>query len=1568
MRSRAIGIALIFAVAAFLIIDGKAGPPALHFILKTPEAGIAVEPGTGGSVIRATSEDGSLLPSLSDPGHPELPVRMVNVIIPPGQRVTNVHATARREAVIANGVTPVVATQPDPGPDAPGPRPAQPVSRAGTAGRYPAQLAHYSGSGTWHGCTIASIAVYPLRMDDADLVASTEIELTVELQADPGAQSGVRARRMVNGAAAIDRQLRETVLNPEAMADYPGIVAAPVAGPFNPSSLPTLEGSAVEYVIITTQNLTAPFDSLAEWKTRRGVPTVVRTVEWIQDNYRHGTDLAETIRFFLRDAYANWGTHHVLLAGDTPEIPPRYLYSEYFYGGTYIPADIYFAALDGTFNADGDERFGEQPADAPDLWPELNVARLPVSTLEAASVIVSKIKAYETAADAEYTDKVLFLAEVLFPSPWSPGMPIQSNGGTIAEEIRSFVDDPSRRIARVYETPEYYPGATQESRLIAIDSLQAGYNMVFHIGHGYRFNMHCGDDNVSIPDADALEHPNRIFNLFMLNCTAAAFDFDCLGEHMLRNPSGGAISIIGASNSAFPDPSRYYAQAYANAVYVSGMTHIGEAFMMSRASRTNFAALGDGVDLWTHYIYTILADPEMRLWTGPVGFPDVSAPAMLTAGQNTIAVQVAVAGLPQQGATVCLYKPGEDYAVGSTNPLGEFSVSFASALPGSISVVISGENLARTQRWIEVQPAPGAQLVVDSMIVDDDGIGASSGNGDGRIDAGETVELRPRFRNVGGTASSYAVSWLTTSSTDITLETDSLVVPSIEPDSAWTPPGATWIVSASVAGGDGTRLSFDITTIHAPDAWKDGFAFVLHAPALEVTGLRASDEIPFGNGDGVLSPGESYLLYVKVRNYGSGRTGPMSATLTALDSGAVVAVESAAFPDLGLLEEAENLTAFQLSETSTSVPNPLELSLVDDAGHVTIHALEMRPPLPPVISSFDATLGPDKIKVMWAASPSPDVAGYRVHRSNSPAGPFARVTPDIILHTVFTDAGLAASTRFYYVVSAVDSAGNESPFSGVGSASTNPPQFPGWPNEVPDATANSPAIGDINGDGYPEVIIGNRRLYAWHHTGEEILDGDGLPSSFGVFSSLGDGFIGPPALANIDGAPGMEIVAAAYTSQEIFIFNGAAEVLPGWPRPTIDLVRANVALGDVDGDGNLEVVAVDQNAYLYVWHTDGTELMDGDANPATDGVFKRLPPTNQWQYQPPALADLDNDGREEIIIATQDKMLYVFNDDGSDLTGWPRALPNYAGGGVVVGDIDGNGDLEIVLTVRSSGETYALNHDNTVLWVRWLPHNLFFNPPPVLADLTGDGKLEVIIPSSNGRMYAIQYNGSDAPGWPVTYSTKTYSESSPIVADITGDGQPDVLLGNEEKLINAWSATGQQLDGFPLVLKDAMRGSPAVVDIDINGDAEIVAVGYDRTVYIWNLDTPYDATHAPWPMARANVYRNGMYGSPVATGVSSGDTPVGEVRLAQNYPNPFNPTTTITFELPSGRGHHVVLSVYDVTGARVRTLVDSSMQGGRHVITWDGRNHAGSPVGTGVYFYRLIADGHAETRKMVLLK
>ena len=95
--------------------------------------------------------------------------------------------------------------------------------------------------------------------------------------------------------------------------------------------------------------------------------------------------------------------------------------------------------------------------------------------------------------------------------------------------------------------------------------------------------------------------------------------------------------------------------------------------------------------------------------------------------------------------------------------------------------------------------------------------------------------------------------------------------------------------------------------------------------------------------------------------------------------------------------------------------------------------------------------------------------------------------------------------------------------------------------------------------------------------------------------------------------------------------------------------------------------------------------------------------------------------------------------------------------------------------------------------------------------------------------------------------------------------------------------------------------------------------------------------------------------------------------LGQNYPNPFNPFTTVPFragskELVARSPIHTTLTIYNILGQKVRTLVDEDKLPGNYNVIWDGRDQMGNQVSSGIYFYQLKAGNYKETKKMSLLK
>jgi hypothetical protein len=180
--------------------------------------------------------------------------------------------------------------------------------------------------------------------------------------------------------------------------------------------------------------------------------------------------------------------------------------------------------------------------------------------------------------------------------------------------------------------------------------------------------------------------------------------------------------------------------------------------------------------------------------------------------------------------------------------------------------------------------------------------------------------------------------------------------------------------------------------------------------------------------------------------------------------------------------------------------------------------------------------------------------------------------------------------------------------------------------------------------------------------------------------------------------------------------------------------------------------------------------------------------------------------------------------------------------------------------------------------------------------------------------------------------TATVSSSVPGVGALvtnTQSGSPvTVSIGAGESQSAASAAAG----GVEL---DPVVPGTTLVSADIPGFIATAAASHAVTV----------VSHVP---------PTGVAGAPIA------------LSLEQNVPNPFNPATRIRFSLPEAA--RVNVTVFDVQGRRVVTLVDAMVGGGTKEVVWNGRDAHGQPVGSGVYFCRLTTGDRTLTRKMVLLK
>jgi hypothetical protein len=1515
-------------------------------------------------------------------GLPDLPWTTRRIAVPEGQRVARIELTSIETSPLRSGARLHGAIVPKPG--------------LGTIDRAAPDLELYArgvflpeapvelgAQGFERGRGFATLRIAPARWNPVtgQLEAVQRVKLRLVLEDTD--ERPLQREREVDWSRPV--RPRDAAAASRSAAGVPRVV-----GPYAPTQVPSLLGSPVQYLIITDETMQPEYQRFADWKTQTGVPAVVRTMSFIRAQYPFGADDAERVRMFIRDAYQRWGTDWVLLGGDTEVIPTRNIWTT-FYGGESIASDTYFSCLDGTWNADGDSLFGEgyftasNPGDAADLFPEVYVGRAPTVTLAEAKRFVDRSIQYVKDPAPDYQTQVMFFAEVLFPQNWNPGLSTSLDGAELVEEVLpSLKTNPSIHYQRLYENHldnRWEPGSLQETKQLVLDSLSRGYNISVHVGHGFRNVMSCGDANLTNADALALTNGNKLTNLYAINCTSNAIDFPCIGEAFLHAQNGGAVTNTGSTRFDFPTAGRVYQKEFFRLLYVDSVTAVGELQSRQKIPFIGFSTF-DGVHRWTQMTLLLLGDPELRIYTGLPRNLSVIHPASITTSDSIFLVNVAISGSPLPGALVTAYRPGDELVSVTTDGSGNAFMPFRPDSAGSLKLTVTAYDSKPFQIDLPIQAASAPVIVQETPVVDDDNIGGTLGNNDGVFDTGETVELRIPLTNKGGGGASAVTATLSTTDGQVTIVTPVVNYGALGV-SATSNPSTGFRVSVPVSVPDQHEVPFrlDITDglggVHV-----ERFQMVLHAP--EPFHLSHVVGDGGGNGNGRPDVGESVTYTVTLRNMGTGLATAMSAVLRNHDGLATVTDSTASFGNVapGAVSTGDPF-AFTVNGSGTK----LEMRVSDQDGLRSVQTLDLTYPAVPI--SLAGTGAGSSIALTWARVSTTDLRGYNIYRGTTQGGPYTRANPVPTFRTsYYLDSGLAALTRYYYRVTAVDSSGNESGQSAEAAISTNPPSHTVFPIETSNNSPSSIAFDHVY-QGFPVAIAaGSLKLHVFHPDGTSPIDADGSGTTSGDFSLLGSYFAPGPAIADLDNDGIAEIIAGAWNpnadvsavlSDRLFVFDRNGQSKPGWPVQTRFSLWSSPAIGDLNNDGQMEIVIGTNGNELMVFRANGTEWMDGDSNPATNGVFKVMPSSN-YNSGTAAIVDLDGDGFRDILFGSSNGTFYAWRPDGSNLPGFPKNLGGVINASVAVGYLDGPLDTELdVIVAVNDNKLYAFSATG-VLRTGWpVNHTLSGTsraPSPALADMNNDGFLDIVAASTNGKVYVYERTGAIlAPFNAIPFSALTSSatESSPVVADINGDGFNDIIVGDEFNQLTAISgANGSTLPGFPIDLDAEIKATPAVCDCDGDGMTEIVAMSWGGKVYMWDYDFPFSPAGPPaWPQFHHDARHTGYVGAPVLVdveGPESGSLPA-RVELAAPGPNPVRALTRVAYAIPADLdGQRFRIDVFDLNGRRLRTLAEGPARAGRFSAEWDLRDGDRRGVDAGVYFLRLAVGGQALTRKVVVMR
>lgn len=537
---------------------------------------------------------------------------------------------------------------------------------------YPKEIAELASVGSIGGRKVALIRVLPLQYipKAKRLIFNTLINVEIELEDDcsftllPLETRSVRALR--NDLVA------NLVENPEQ-----------VYLDFDQNSPTIDEQEAVEYLIICLDQHIDEYEVLKNWKMRKGIRTEIVSQQAVLANYP-GRDDPEKIRNCIKDYYLNRSTTWVLLTLSAPKAKIRGCYCRV--GGTVddgIPCDLYFADMDGDWNADGDAYWGETD-DGADLYPDVFVGRISANTGLQASTVVEKILTYEgyNSLPTDYQLKMLFLAEYAD----------EQTDGAVS---KNMIDNESVS-ARFDPITKLYESSGNLNHYSAMEALNSGMGIINHDGHGNVNILSIGPSVLRTEDMQSLTNAPRYSVFYTLACLPGNFEnpLGCFARGFLEATNGGGF-FIGNSRYGWYWPGHpgygtgdVFDREFFKSLFVRNFDNLGVVHADAKIQRIPWSTY-DNADRWTQFTSNLFGDPETPVWKDTPLWMVVHHPDTTGLGERQIEVEAYSAGNPLAQAKVCLWMDPSIYQVDFTGIDGIARFNLTVEDTGQILVTVS---------------------------------------------------------------------------------------------------------------------------------------------------------------------------------------------------------------------------------------------------------------------------------------------------------------------------------------------------------------------------------------------------------------------------------------------------------------------------------------------------------------------------------------------------------------------------------------------------------------------------------------------------------------------------------------------------------------------------------------------------------------------------------------------------------------------------------------------------------------------------------------------------------------
>ena len=399
----------------------------------------------------------------------------------------------------------------------------------------------------------------------------------------------------------------------------------------------------------------------------------------------------------------------------------------------------------------------------------------------------------------------------------------------------------------------------------------------------------------------------------------------------------------------------------------------------------------------------------------------------------------------------------------------------------------------------------------------------------------------------------------------------------------------------------------------------------------------------------------------------------------------------------------------------------------------------------------------------------------------------------------------------------------------------------GFPFDTNSEVKSSPAIIDFTNDGNNEVLFGDNSglIHA--------LDVNGIPINSDVFPyDTGNQIWGAPAAGYIDDDQNIDVVFTS-KSKHLYVFdqNGikldynANQYLIGTP-----------ALGNVDDDEDLEIVfgSYSNPAKVFALNIDGSEV---------EGFPVVL---DEKMQKGCALADFNNNGKDDIVVGTDDDFIHLIYDDGT--IGFSYQTGDKIRSAPIIID---NGNDKIIVVGSKDDNLYAIN-SNGELYFQFNSGSAIYTSPSVLN--APDGNM-IFFGNSEGEIYALDIYGNLKEGFPIALIEQeilmpfSAISGSVVFEDLDSDGIAEIVFGDEGGELHILSATDQTYSDFnyynsmPVSNTFSYASSLSIQDIDNDGDVEIFG-GTTGDIVIIDIKENSSDIADYWSIYRNNYHRNGF--------------------------------------------------------------------------------------------------------------